>query len=341
MLEAPGREYPVIHGRDPHVARRRELLRLYPEIAVLRRPSLMTLLPTAALVALQLALAWWLRDAPVWLMLVSAWVVGAPLAFGLLVLIHEGSHGAISHKRLVNQLAGAFASLPLVIPFSPRFLRDHNLHHRFVGDYERDFNIPRAWEARMAGSGTMGKLLWFIILPFAYFARVQQTHDPRARRPRFQGWPTVALVAVQVVVIGALVHAGGLAVLGYLLASIYFALGPHPLAMRLVQEHGQKASGALTSSYYGVLNRIIFNLGYHVEHHDFPNIPWHRLPRLRAIAPEWYPGARAYPSRFRAFFSFLFQAELDLWDRCVRKQGPGPRGAEPTPAVDASSASPT
>jgi len=27
---------------------------------------------------------------------------------------------------------------------------------------------------------------------------------------------------------------------------------------------------------------------YHVEHHDFPTIPLHRLGELRQIAPEFY-----------------------------------------------------
>jgi len=29
-------------------------------------------------------------------------------------------------------------------------------------------------------------------------------------------------------------------------------------------------------------------MNYHVEHHDFPEVPWRRLPALRAAAPEFY-----------------------------------------------------
>ncbi|KOB64204.1 putative dihydroceramide desaturase [Operophtera brumata] len=44
------------------------------------------------------------------------------------------------------------------------------------------------------------------------------------------------------------------------------AMGVHPVA------------GFETYSYYGPLNWITFNVGYHNEHHDFPAVPGSRLP---------------------------------------------------------------
>jgi fatty acid desaturase len=41
-------------------------------------------------------------------------------------------------------------------------------------------------------------------------------------------------------------------------------------------------------SYYGVANTIAFNVGFHVEHHDFPRVPWSRLPALRRAVPGYY-----------------------------------------------------
>ena len=74
----------------------------------------------------------------------------------------------------------------------------------------------------------------------------------------------------------------------YLFLSTAFALGVHPVGARWIQEHYVFREGQETYSYYGPLNKLSFNMGYHNEHHDFPQVPWSRLPKVRALAPEFY-----------------------------------------------------
>jgi len=64
----------------------------------------------------------------------------------------------------------------------------------------------------------------------------------------------------------------------FLILSSLFGMGINPCAIHVIAEHFEFVKGQETFSYYGPFNTINFNLGYHVEHHDFPWIPWTKLP---------------------------------------------------------------
>jgi sphingolipid delta-4 desaturase len=112
---------------------------------------------------------------------------------------------------------------------------------------------------------------------------------------------------------------GGKAIV-FLLLSFFFSVGLHPLGARWIQEHYIVKKDQETYSYYGVLNTVAFNMGYHNEHHDFPSIPWNRLPKVRATAPLFYNSLYYHTSWTRLLFRFLFDKELSLFSRVVRKE---------------------
>lgn len=46
-----------------------------------------------------------------------------------------------------------------------------------------------------------------------------------------------------------------------------------------------RVQGQETYSYYGSMNHLTYNVGFHNEHHDFPQIPHTRLYRVLPPPP--------------------------------------------------------
>ena len=83
----------------------------------------------------------------------------------------------------------------------------------------------------------------------------------------------------------------------------YF-LGVHRSMLR----EGGSARCQPTTSTYGPLSALsCWNLSYHVEHHDFPGVPWSRLPAVTRAAPEFYSeldsSTRRTPTPLQLFLS--------------------------------------
>jgi len=108
--------------------------------------------------------------------------------------------------------------------------------------------------------------------------------------------------------------------LAYLLAGTLLGGGLHPMAGHLIAEHYCFVSGQETYSYYGPLNALTYNVGFHNEHHDFPQVPHSRLHRLREIAPEFYEPLARHASWCWVIWTFLTDKSVGPWTRIKRER---------------------
>jgi sphingolipid delta-4 desaturase len=266
------------------------------------------------LVGIQLAGAWFLADKSWWWILGVAYFFGAFVDHSLFVMIHECAHRLLFKNQAANRLAGIFANIPQIFPSSVSFERYHIKHHSFQGIHELDADLPNRWEARLIDNYFIGKVIWFLFYPLFQTFRISRLKEIKP----FDGW--IALNwGVQIAFVAAVWYFLGPKALVYLTASFFFSVGLHPLGGRWIQEHYLTHGEQETYSYYGVLNTVAFNVGYHNEHHDFPSVPWNKLPQLKNTASEYYDSLASHKSWTKLWLRFLFDRELSLFSRIVRK----------------------
>jgi sphingolipid delta-4 desaturase len=202
----------------------------------------------------------------------------------------------------------------------------HLKHHSHQGDYEYDADLANHWEARLVGNKWYRKAIWLMLFPF-----FQVTRPPRLKAIKmWDRWFSINLACAIVYDI-AIVYFFGWAGFLYLVFAFLFSIGLHPVGARWIQEHYTYDFDQETFSYYGPINRVALNMGYHNEHHDLPSIPWSNLPKLRAMAPEFYGKLKYHSSWSRLVFQFIFDRRYSLYSRVERmKQNARPQATRET-----------
>jgi sphingolipid delta-4 desaturase len=307
---------------EPHAKRKLEILAKHPEIKELFGPEPRTVPLVVATVALQVFMAWLTLDWCWPAYLAAVYVVGATANQSLFLAIHEISHNLAAKTLAANKVIAYVANLPIGIPYAMSFKPYHMEHHRFQGDDHHDTDIASRLECMLVTGRTFGyvdrvlrKLVWMFFQIFAYALRPTFTKPELFTKDR---WAVMNYV-VQFSFDAALVlYAGRLDVMLYLLLSTFFAGSIHPMAGHFLAEHYVVDGKTETYSYYGPLNCLAYNVGYHNEHHDFPNIPWSRLPKVREIAPEYndhLPQCESWPG---FILKFIFDDSISPYSRVKR-----------------------
>jgi sphingolipid delta-4 desaturase len=298
---------------EPHRGRTKQILKQHPQIRNLIGKNNLTFLAIIFLVSSLVLGAWLVADQSWWVIIAVAYLGGAFAGHALFVMIHESTHKLIFKSHTANRLAGMLANLPQVFPSSIAFERYHIKHHSFQGVHELDADLPNRWEAKLINNYFIGKTIWFLFYPLFQAFRVARLKEIKP----FDGWLALNWAANIVFVAAIWWFFGGKAV-AFLTLSFFFSVGLHPLGGRWIQEHYLVHGEQETYSYYGPLNKVAFNVGYHNEHHDFPSVPWNKLPQIRKQASSYYDTLYYHTSWTKLFFRFLFDQELSLWSRVIR-----------------------
>ena len=329
---------PADEKRDAewHNDRVQAMLKAHPEIRKLIGQNRWTALWCIVFASLQIGLAVVLADQPFWLVTLVAYLIGSLVNLNLFMLAHECNHGLVFRSTALNRWLFTLTSLPMFLSAHHAWWIEHHVHHSDLGakkDFikrRRTFFLLTRYNSPMfipyalimlvmqAARSALGLAVYAAgllrgqwrpgELALSILADVHLVSGYHKYRMPF--W-AVAYALLALALPAALWAAFGWKAVVYLLLSQTFATGfLHPLTFGMVLSnshfHGADRYQP-TSSYYGWLNWITFNFGYHTEHHDISSIPWSRLPELRRLASEFYDDLHQTRSYAGLALQFVFR----------------------------------
>ncbi|EXJ68590.1 sphingolipid delta-4 desaturase [Cladophialophora psammophila CBS 110553] len=317
------------YTEEPHRTRRQAIIKSHKEILQLCGPEPLTKYVVLLVVLLQILCAYLLKDSAFfsWQFFLTAYIIGATANQNLFLAIHEISHNLAFRTGIYNRLFAIFANLPIGIPYSAGFRQYHLTHHKSLGVDGVDTDLPTALEAIFLDS-VLGKAFFCTFQLIFYAIRPMMVYKIPFGPIHYCN------IGAQIVFDILIIRSLGWKAFSYLLTSSFLAGSLHPCAAHFISEHYVFAKSTLengkvpkdvpipeTYSYYGPLNVLTYNVGYHNEHHDFPAIPWTQLPKVYEIAREFYEPLPCHKSWPFVLWQFITDKEVGMWCRVKRAEG--------------------
>ena len=296
---------------EPHHSRRKEILAKHPEIKELYGPDIRLLPMILCIVAAQLSLAVYATKIDGWAWFFVCWSLGGTLTHWLSLGNHELSHNLCFKTTIFNEMLGMVANCAQGLPSCVTFKKYHLEHHYSQGVDVIDVDVPTELEGKIFNT-TIKKVLWVILQPAFYALR------PLIVNPKPMCLHELANITTTIGFDVAFAYFFGVKALLFNLAGTVLGMGIHPVAGHFISEHYVFKEGQETYSYYGLLNYVTFNVGYHNEHHDFPRIPGFKLPMVRKIAPEYYDNLHHYNSWSGVIYDYIFRIDIGPYSRVRR-----------------------
>ena len=244
-----------------------------------------------------------LTGAGVWAALGTVWVWPAMFVHGVLLTVpaysfsHETAHGTAFRTRRLNEAVLWIASLVYFEePLHRRYT--HTNHHTFTWHAGRDSQMP--FDTPVTFGGWLAEVSGFALLRFHLDAMGRLALGRYTGTMRSVAPPAELAKMTRNARVFLAIYAGGGALLAagvawplWLLVLPRLLGAPVMLLFTLIQhvEMAENAPSILESTRSfrtSRLGRFLYlNMNHHVEHHLYPQVPFHALPKLRdAVAGQ-------------------------------------------------------
>jgi fatty acid desaturase len=281
-----------------------------------------------------------LRLATQWgLIALFGWLIasGAPgwqfllLPQGLLIvfqftLLHETVHATPFASQWLNALAGRAASLAVLVP-RDWFHYFHLAHHRHTQDPDHDPELEAekpatlaAWAIHVSGIPVWKSLVSTLVS--LSLGRCDHAYVPARARARVVADARLMLAVCAALAAGSLWLRSDLLVWTWIVPAL---IGQPFLRLYLLAEHGRcpqvanMFENSRTTFTTAIMRWLAWNMPYHAEHHAWPMVPFHRLPRLHALASRHLKVTENGYARFTAGYVAALSRPLETGTHGPRK----------------------
>ena len=246
-------------------------------------------------------------QAAIALTLGTVWVWPAMFATGVVLVHlfapqHECAHFSAFRSRRANAVVAWLCGLVIIVP-QLHFRYEHTEHHtrtNLVGEDPERIPMPRtAWDYLAYLSGLP---YWWSGLSGIFRRSLGRLNEEELRFTPEEARPRLVLEArvmglIYAAAAGALA-AGASSLLWHWLLPLL--LGQPVMRWIRMTEHVGCATepdplrNTRTTDVSAPWRWLAWNMNYHAEHHIAPQVPFHALPRLRALLVQALPVYRGY-----------------------------------------------
>jgi fatty acid desaturase len=251
---------------------------------------------------------------------------GLPLAIPLIVLqgylvaflfmaVHEAAHKTVFRARALNTALGHLSSLVIALPYEGYALF-HWDHHRFTQDPQRD---PELVTATIPASDTRLAIAYtgivqltnriFVLIRRAITGDAAAPWIPENKRGMVVREARAYVLFYVILLVGSVGTSTTLLLWIWLIPLVVgqLFLRPYLYAEHTGCEHTRSAFENTRTTYTGELMKwFAWNMPFHVEHHAYPSVPFHALPKLNEMIADRIihagPGYRKVTQQTWAWF---------------------------------------
>lgn len=241
-----------------------------------------------------------------WLSLIPLYLLSAASLHGISLFTHEAVHGTLCRQRLLNDVLGALCAFP-VLQTCRAYRVLHLQHHAHLGDA----GDPDHYENYTQWTWMVFTMNWLRLLigyP-VYLAAIpilgfrQGTRSDRV-------WIVAEVVSLAGIISLIIIFGISAAWLvhGWLIPMLIInaMVNIRGMSQHTLLEHASDPiQGTRTILTTPVVRFFMCNENYHLEHHLYPGIPWHSLPKVHTALRDSLSAAGA--PYIRSYTAFVFE----------------------------------